>query len=150
MQAIGNRDTAIYSHSHKSSVQQKAQTSNDISATKDAVSTDTPKIENSKYDLTNITPREITEFSAKLFEEGVIDIHQMVGLFATSSQYQYPPNSEGVYLEQNANNEPFNLIEHIKQEKGPIKGDSESLLEILSGLQNAFETGGYERLDVQA
>ncbi len=152
MQAIGSRDTAIYSYGNTSPANSiQAEPSQQKNTTvDDATSQNRPTIENSKYDLTNITPKEITELSAKLYEEGTIDIHQMVGLFATSLQYQHPPNSEGMYLEKNANNQPFNLLEHIEQEKGPIKGSNESLLEILSGLQNAYEAGSYEPLDVHA
>ncbi|MFT5707235.1 MAG: hypothetical protein ACI9ES_001526 [Oceanospirillaceae bacterium] len=49
-------------------------------------------IVNSGYDLTRMTPSEITTLSAKLYEEGKIEIQQMVRLHAISINYQHPPS----------------------------------------------------------
>lgn len=98
-------------------------------------------------DLTAVTPKEVMGLAASLFEEGTIDIHQMVGLYAISSQQQYPPMPGGSNFEASPDNDPFNLLKKV--EEHPVQGQDRPLLEILIGLQNALEVEQQQSIDIQ-
>lgn len=103
-------------------------------------------------DLTAVTPKEVMGLAASLFEEGTIDIHQMVGLYAISSQQQYPPMPGGSDFEASPDNDPFNLLQKVEEHSAlrPEQGQDRPLLEILIGLQNAMEVEQQQSIDLRA
>ncbi len=120
-------------------------------STAKVVATQKTQVTNVGPDLTAVTPREVMGLAASLFKEGTIDIHQMVGLYAISSQQQYPAMPGGSDFEASANNEPFNLLERVEEHSAlrPEKGQDRPLLEILIGLQNALEVEQQQSIDIQ-
>lgn len=119
--------------------------------TRNVVATQQAQVTSMGPDLTAVTPKEVMGLAASLFEEGTIDIHQMVGLYAISSQQQYPPMPGGSDFAASANNEPFNLLERVEDHPAgrPAQGQDRPLLEILIGLQNALEVEQQQSIDLR-
>ncbi len=157
MQPIGNRNATPYAQTERqtqaTSAQPKAKETEKPSATAtDVVAVEGTVLTRPYYDLTRMTPDEVTTLSASLYAEGKIDIHQMVRLHSVSLQQQHPTNIAGIYTDANANNEPFNLLAKVgqRQQESPLMDQRKPLMEILLGLQNSLEVENYKALDVHA
>ncbi len=157
MQPIGNRIATPYAQTERQTqtapeLPKAKETEKPSAAATDVVAVESTVITRPDYDLTHMTPDEVTTMSASLYAEGKIDIHQMVRLHSVSLQQQHPTNIEGIYTDANANNEPFNLLAKVeqRQQESPLMNQSKPLMEILLGLQNSLEVENYKALDVRA
>jgi hypothetical protein len=151
MQAIGNKMMASYSYPEREeSLTPLASTPTVLSEKKISAVQRTTVVING-YDLTNIKPDEVTTLSAKLYAEGKIEIQQLARLHSIAINNRHPPSLLGIHNEGNANNEPFNLLQQVveKQEESPLKDQKKPLIEVLTGLQNAFLIEKYNAIDIE-
>lgn len=156
MQPIGSQNTTPYTTKAPPSSLQEASSASDKKASflKEGTKVQASSgvvIKAPKHDLTNIKPNDATQFAAQLFEDGVINIHQMVGVFAIAGSQMFPPVPGGVTNVESINHDPFNLMEKVQErsENHPAAQEYSSLLEIFQGYQNRHEISKYSSINIE-